>query len=142
MQCFLGALPSKEEARRLYQSEYLPDQEKTRGNVTAGDIEVKNTGYLITAIPYDEHFELFVDGKKVKTEKVNTAFLGCRIDKGRHEVEIVYHAPGMKAGKMVSAIGFFLFLGMNAVGLKGTLGKNSLLTANGSAPLESAKEVL
>ncbi len=142
VQCFLGALPSKEEAGRLYQSEYLPDQEKTRGNVTAGDIEVKNTGYLITAIPYDEHFELFVDGKKVKTEKVNTAFLGCRIDKGRHEVEIVYHAPGMKAGKMVSAIGFFLFLGMNAVGLKGTLGKNSLLTANGSAPLESAKEVL
>lgn len=114
VQCFLGVLPSENEAESLYQSLFLPDREKTGGNVIAGSIRVKNAGYFITTIPCDDGFTVFVDGKKAETERVNTAFLGCRIDKGRHQVEIVYHAPGMAAGKMASVIGFFLFLGMHA----------------------------
>lgn len=114
VQCFLRVLPSENEAESLYQSPFLPDREKTGGNVFAGSIHVKNAGYFITTIPCDDGFTVFVDGKKAETERVNTAFLGCRIDKGRHQVEIIYHAPGMAAGKMASVIGFLLFLGMNA----------------------------
>ena len=72
---------------------------------------MKNTGYLVTTIPYEDNFEISVDGEKVKAEPVNTAFLGCRIGKGRHKIEITYHAPGMKAGKAVSLLGILLFLG-------------------------------
>lgn len=113
VQCFLGALPAKEEAESLYQSEFLPDKERTKGNVLAGDIDVKHNGYFITTIPFDENFEISVDGESVKTERVNTAFLGCRIEEGRHEVEIVFHAPGMTAGKIVSVLGMVLFMGVN-----------------------------
>ena len=113
VQCFLGALPAKEEAESLYQSELLPDKERTKGNVLAGDIDVKHNGYFITTIPFDGNFEISVDGENVKTERVNTAFLGCRIEEGRHEVEIVFHAPGMTAGKIVSVLGMVLFMGVN-----------------------------
>lgn len=123
VQCFLGVLPSENETESLYQSLFLPDREKTGGNVIAGSIHVKNAGYFITTIPCDDGFTVFVDGKKAETERVNTAFLGCRIDKGRHQVEIVYHAPGMAAGKMASVIGGFLFLEMNA-GRRRTRQKN------------------
>ncbi len=64
-------------------------------------------GYLITSIPYEKGFTIRVDGKTVQTEKVNTAFLGCRLEAGAHKIEILYHAPGMKAGKALSVAGSF-----------------------------------
>lgn len=108
-ECYLGTLPTKEDAKTLYQSEFIPDKEKTKGNVIAGSITARKESCFITTIPYDENFELFVDGKRTKTEKVNTAFLGCRMKEGEHTVEMIYHAPGMKAGKIVSAVGVLLF---------------------------------
>lgn len=111
-ECFLGTLPTEKEAKRLYQSELVPDKEATKGNVTGGSITVKKDGYLITTIPYDEGFKIFVDGQEAEIEKVNTAFLGCRIKTGGHEIKIVYHAPGAAAGKIVSAAGVLLFLGL------------------------------
>ncbi|MCI9380636.1 MAG: YfhO family protein [Dorea sp.] len=95
---------------RLYQSELKLIREQTKGNCIAGTIDVKRRGYFITTIPYDENFEIQVDGKSVEGEKVNTAFLGFRTDAGEHEVRIVYHAPGVKAGKIISAVGILLFL--------------------------------
>lgn len=45
---------------------------------------MKQNGYLITSIPYDSHLEVRIDGREVVTEKVNTAFLGCRMLSGEH----------------------------------------------------------
>ena len=65
---------------------------------------------MVTSIPYDENFEIRVDGKKVPYGKANTAFLGFLIGKGEHEVEIIYHAPGAEAGKLLSLSGVLLYL--------------------------------
>ena len=43
-------------------------------------------------------------------EKVNTAFLGTKIAAGEHQIEIVYHAPGLQMGKWLSLIGVVLFI--------------------------------
>lgn len=114
VKAFLGRLPVREnieeEGSRLYQSEFQPDKERTKGNHICGTIDVKNPGYVITTIPYDENFEILADGKPVYAEVVNTAFLGFRMEAGKHEVEIVYHAPGVKVGKSLSAAGLLLFL--------------------------------
>lgn len=98
---FLGILPGT----ALYQSEFQINRAKTKGNVIAGRMDMENSGYLITTIPYDKNFEILIDGKKAAIEKVNTAFLGCRMEKGRHQIEILFHAPGMVAGKAVSLAG-------------------------------------
>lgn len=109
LQAFLGdASLLKDDA--LYQSEFAPDREKTKGNRISGEIHVKRAGCLITSIPYDKGFELLVDGAPVKTQKVNTAFLGAVIPQGRHQIDILYHAPGLAAGKLLSCAGFFLWL--------------------------------
>ncbi len=110
VQCFLGELPSQRDTESLYQSKLILDKKRTSGNVIAGDIAVQNDGYFITTIPYDKNFKIIIDGKNAGIEKVNTAFLGCRIERGGHKVSIVYHAPGTKAGKAVSATGMLLFL--------------------------------
>lgn len=75
------------------------DKERTKGNVIQGRIEMKKEGYLITSIPYEPHFEVRVDGKQVTCEKVNTAFLGVKLEKGEHEITIIYHAAGSYGGK-------------------------------------------
>ena len=111
---YLGVLPDESDVVKedggLYQSELRIDRNRTKGNCIAGNIDVKQPGYFITTIPYDEHFEIRVDDQEVESEEVNTAFLGFEIGAGEHEIEILYHAPGMKAGKVLSAAGVLIFV--------------------------------
>lgn len=109
VKCFTGVL-GKSSGESLYQSEFFPDSKSTGGNVIKGRIEAHSSGRFITTIPYDENFEIRVDGKKVSGECVNTAFLGFRLAEGEHEIEIVYHAPGASAGRAISAAGLLIFL--------------------------------
>ncbi len=106
----------EEQSGRLYQSELHLDRERTKGNVIAGSVDVERDGYFVTSIPYDPNFEVRMDGKAVETEKVNTAFLGFSIGKGKHDVELVYHAPGRKAGAGCSVSGAVLLLFLAAGG--------------------------
>lgn len=112
MQCYLcpGSEEAvQEESRNLYQSEFYPDRKETKGNRIRGKIEVKNDGYFITTIPYETNFEVLADGKEIPYEKVNTAFLGFPVEEGEHDVEIIYHAPGVFWGKMLSLLGLLLW---------------------------------
>ena len=93
----------------LYQSTFTPDWNATKGNQISGSIEMEQDGYLITSIPYDSHLEIKVDGREVVTEKVNTAFVGCRMVSGEHWVTLTYHAPGLSTGKWISLAGVFLW---------------------------------
>ena len=108
VQAYLGSLPERSET--LYQSEVQVDKKQTKDNVIQGTIQVKNNGWFITSIPYDTHFKMYIDGKETKIQKVNTAFLGCKIRRGKHEVKIIYHAPGTTTGKVLSLIGIAGFL--------------------------------
>lgn len=115
-EAFTGLLPegkaekAENQREQLYQSEFRIDRERTEGNRIEGTIDVKRPGYFITTIPYDENFEIQADGRPVEAEKVNTAFLGFKIGAGEHKIQILYHAPGVKAGKIMSVMGFLLFL--------------------------------
>lgn len=94
----------------LEYTEFKVDHELTKGNKIIGSIEGKENGYLITSIPYDENFEIRVDGKRVELEKVNTTFLGTKIKEGNHMIELTYHAKGLKSGLLLSALGWALFV--------------------------------
>ena len=106
VEAYVTTLPGTE----LYESEFLQNDTKTKGNVIAGSLTMQKSGYLITSIPYDSGFKIQVDGKNVKSEKVNTAFLGCKMKAGEHDIVITYHAPGMAAGKVMSFVGMIGFL--------------------------------
>lgn len=108
VQAYLGSLPERSEL--LYQSEIQVDKKQTEDNVIQGKIHVKKDGWFITAIPYDKHFKIYIDGKETEIQKVNTAFLGCKIESGNHEVKIIYHAPGTTTGKVLSLIGIAGFV--------------------------------
>ena len=106
VEAYVTTLPGTE----LYESEFLQNDTKTKGNVIAGSLTMQKSGYLITSIPYDSGFEIQVDGKPATSEKVNTAFLGCKVKAGEHDIVITYHAPGLAAGKVMSFVGMIGFL--------------------------------
>ena len=108
VQAYLGSLPERSEL--LYQSEIQVDKKQTEDNVIQGTICVKKDGWFITSIPYDKHSKIYIDGKETEIQKVNTAFLGCKIESGNHELKIIYHAPGTTTGKVLSLIGIAGFL--------------------------------
>ena len=72
----------------------------------------RDDGYLITSIPYDRGFSIYVDGVKTKSEIVNTSFLGFKIKSGRHNVLIKYDSLMYKEGLYLSAFGFISFISL------------------------------
>lgn len=112
VQCYTGSASAytedMEEEQNLYQSAFQVDRDDTKGNTIAGKIDVQNTGYFITSIPYDKNFTIYVDGKQAVPKKVNTAFLGFPIESGEHSVVIIYHASGVAAGKFLSLVGLVM----------------------------------
>ncbi len=71
---------------------------------------MNNDGYFVSSIPYDKGFRVYVDDKKVKSEIVNTAFLGFKLDKGGHHIRIKYVSPLFREGVLLSIIGLLLFM--------------------------------
>lgn len=106
---FSFSLLSEEELFKEKQiSIFVFDQEKTKGDIIEGKINVLQDGYFTFTIPYDKGFHLFIDGKEVLVEKVNTAFIGTPIQRGEHSIRLVYKAPYQKVGRTFSLIGFIL----------------------------------
>ena len=80
------------------------------GFVARGEIDVSKDGYLVTSFPYQKGFSVLIDGKEVESECVNTAFLGTKISKGKHDVEIVFNSPMKNIGLCLSFGGLVLFV--------------------------------
>ena len=77
-------------------------------DVLKGSINVKNDGYFITRIPYDRGYTIYIDGKVVKSEIVNEAFLGCPINQGKHKIQIKFTPTGYRLGFILSYFGFMV----------------------------------
>ncbi|SFG19560.1 YfhO family protein [Oribacterium sp. WCC10] len=70
----------------------------------AGDITTKEGGFMMTSIPYDEGWTVYVDGVKTKLTKVKEAFAGVKLSAGSHKVEMRYFPRGLKAGMIISLL--------------------------------------
>lgn len=85
--------------------------EKTEGDTLICSVNNKEAGYLITSIPYDEGFEIHINGEKTSVEKVNTAFVGAKVPKGKCTIEISYEAEGKTLGFLCTGAGILLLFG-------------------------------
>lgn len=80
------------------------------GKIATGKIEVVQDGYLVTSLPYQDGYTVLIDGKVADNVCVNKAFIGTKITKGQHQIEIVFNAPLKKIGIAISGIGVILLL--------------------------------
>ena len=80
------------------------------GEDIIANVNALDDGYVVTTIPYDKGFTIYVDGEKTNYEIVNEAFVGFKITKGNHNVEIKYISPGKTIGYILSIIGIVLYI--------------------------------
>ena len=64
------------------------DNVKINKNGLTGIAHFKDYGYLTFGIAYDKCWDVFVDGKKIEKEAIAGCFLGVKLEKGEHNVEI------------------------------------------------------
>ena len=69
----------------------------------SGTVTAQRNGYLATSIPLQNGLEILIDGKAAKLIKINEAFAGTYLEKGKHTVEFRFSPPGKTAGCAVSA---------------------------------------
>lgn len=75
-----------------------------------GTINTSNNGYLITTIPYDKGFSIYIDNKLVDTIIVNKSFLGTKLPKGYHNITIKYTTPWLNIAKILSLLGVSIYI--------------------------------
>ena len=79
-------------------------------NHIKGNINVEDNNVLFLSIPYDDGFKILVDNKEVNYYKVIDNFIGLDLEKGHHEIEIIYEVKGFKLGLFVSLISLIIFI--------------------------------
>ncbi len=76
-----------------------------KDNYIKGKVNVtKDKTTLFTSIPYDDGWKVYVDGKRVKYDKLLTAFIGLDLTEGEHIIEFKYIPKGLILGSIISFI--------------------------------------
>lgn len=69
-----------------------------------GNINVKNDCVLYSSIPYDEGWNVYIDGKKAEKFEIGNAQLGVQLESGNHEIKYKYSPKGIKYSIPISVI--------------------------------------
>ncbi len=85
--------------------------EKVNNHKYQGTINVSNDEqYIMFTIPYDEGWEITVDGEKVEVEPVLGELISIKVDSGEHEICLEYRINGIETGLILTFAGIVLFL--------------------------------
>lgn len=79
-------------------------------NYLTGSIDAKQSGVLMTSIPYDAGWKVKVDGKAVSTYGISDAFLAFDIESGTHTVELVFIPDGLWIGLGISFVSMLILI--------------------------------
>ncbi len=83
-----------------------------KGNYVKAKVDVKSEkrAMLLTSIPADKGWSVYVDGRKSNFYTFEDAFLLVPLSKGEHLVEFKYSAPGLLAGAIISIIAILVLI--------------------------------
>jgi len=69
-----------------------------------GNIELESDSKILLTIPYDEGWNIYVDGKEININKSLDALMSINLEKGIHELELKYEPIGLKLGIIISSV--------------------------------------
>lgn len=84
--------------------------ERNKGGSLSGKINLAEGQKIMTSIPYDEGWSVWIDGEKAETEKFAETFMVIKCPAGEHEVRLSYTSPGVAAGIIVSVVSVIIAL--------------------------------
>lgn len=78
-----------------------------QSNKFEGTIEAKANEILFLSIPYDENWQVRIDGRPAKKTKLLNAFIGVKLPEGQHEIRLQYRSKSFEIGLIISIVGLF-----------------------------------
>ena len=69
-----------------------------------GSLNASEAGLVMTSIPQDGGWTVYVDGKKTSDFKVLGTLIGFNVGAGSHDIEFRYHVPALKAGALITLL--------------------------------------
>lgn len=85
---------------------------KIQTNQIMGNITAQKNGMLFLSIPYSKGWTAYVDGKRTKIDKADTMFMAVSMEKGTHQIKLVYQTPYLKTGMIVSIFCILILAGI------------------------------
>lgn len=79
-------------------------------NNIAGTVKNENDAVLYFSIPYNNGWNIYIDGKKADLLKVNYGFIGAYMEAGEHDIVLQYQIPYIRVSIAVSIIGIVLII--------------------------------
>lgn len=103
----------EQEKETLFDASGLEDSIKEKQNafrlISFSDDEIEleikdisEKSYVSFLIPYDKDWNVYIDGSKTKTEKINISLLGARVEGGTHVIKLVYKPSMFYLGIRIS----------------------------------------
>ena len=71
-------------------------------------IDVKDDGVMMLSLPYSEGWKIFVDGEEADKFIIGSAFTGIGLNKGSHNIQMIYTTPGLFYGAVVTFVSLAL----------------------------------
>jgi hypothetical protein len=92
-------------AGRVARVEDVPGRGRSR-------VEADGDGWLVSRQSHARGWTARVDGREVPVRRANGKHLAVPVPGGRHEVELLYRPPGLRAGSLLSLVGAALVVGV------------------------------
>lgn len=99
--------------------------EKINTEIIEGSINASQDETFILKIPYDKGFDIKVDNQKIKYNLVNESFIGFKINKGSHKIQIKYTPSYQSLAKILTFIGLTLFIIRSIYDKKNNISNNN-----------------
>lgn len=76
----------------------------------SGTITTEEGGVMMTSIPYDPGWKVFVDGVETDITEVKDTFLGVELTPGTHTIELRFMPQGLVLGGLITALSLVMLL--------------------------------
>ena len=88
--------------------------EKFNSTHIVGKVDITDgSTVMMTSIPYNEGWQVKVDGKPIKTKKSWDSFLSFPISPGKHKVEFVFKQKWSTLGLLITIVSLIVLLFIN-----------------------------
>ena len=101
------------DAANFNQKRFTTLQVASGKGILSGQINCRENSVLATTIPMQKGMKIFVDGQETPPVRVNTAFMGCALSAGKHNICVAFSPPGKVLGiafSIFSALGYIIYL--------------------------------
>ena len=109
--CYVDMELFAEVIARIKENEFIIGEDYKEDDLKGTLKTNKNDQLIMTTIPYDKGWNVYVDGERVDVVEIGDALLGFYIDDaGSHDVRLLYRSTANKLGMVISVSALLCFV--------------------------------